>query len=110
MVKSISHITKTDKTRCGASFQVIPSAENFKCGVALIKLECILYHSTSCWRINSATVKNCCFQYLSWLADDSLYKNKAVVLTVNEKKNYTDSCKINDQSKFLVEIGGGHWE
>ncbi|MEN2383805.1 MAG: hypothetical protein HEQ35_31705 [Gloeotrichia echinulata IR180] len=100
---------KADKTRHGASLQVILSAHNFGYGVACTGITDRPLPSQLSWDANAETRKNFSFQQYSRDLCFKLYGISTEFVAVKEKKSTLFSCKVNDKSKFLVEIGG-HWE
>ncbi len=106
MVKPMNHIIQADKTRHGASLQVILSARNFGCGVACTAISYLPKSSQFSWDTNAESRNNFSFQHYSLVLCLSLYRYTREVVAVKEKKANTVICKLNDKSKSLVEIGG----
>lgn len=106
MVKLINHIIPADKTRHGASLQVILSARNFGYGVVCTRISYLPHLSHLSWDANAENSK--IFSYQHYLIKLCIfgYINFSKVVAVKEKKANTVICKVNDQSKSLVEIGG----
>lgn len=110
MVKLINNIIMASKTHCGATLQVMPTADNFECRVAFTVITCIRNHVILLSVINCKRRQNYSQPYFYFLLDCILYKSNTVVVVANQKIPRVNSCKINDQLKLLMQIGGGHWK
>ncbi|AFY32139.1 hypothetical protein Cal7507_1682 [Calothrix sp. PCC 7507] len=109
MVKPINYNIKANKTCYGASLQVMLLTHNFGHRVPLSVSKCIHSHQKIPWRANSESSNNFLLQYYCLFQSVKNYNKSIATLSVNkEKKINTVSCKIGDQFKFLIGIGGQH--
>ncbi|BAY97473.1 hypothetical protein NIES37_14150 [Tolypothrix tenuis PCC 7101] len=108
MVKPINYIMERDRTRYGASLQVVLSECNFWYKSIYAEINSIFdYHNLYIGaKFNN---KNNLFpKYFSLEKNYKIYKINLVIVAIKEKKINTVSCKINDSSKSLVVIKEEH--
>ncbi len=95
MLKLINHIIKVDKTRRGASLQVIQLAQNFQMGIAFGKIACILYNSELLIKVMQSK-KKWRYQCLYWSRNFILYSQFLVLGSIshnNKIGKFNNQCK-----------------
>ncbi len=108
MVKPINYIMERDRTRYGASLQVVLAKCNFWYKGFYTEKLSILNYQFLLIEAKFNNTNNLFSKYFSLEENYKIYKINLAIVAIQEKKINTVSCKINDQSKSLVLIREEH--